>query len=146
MKHLMIPVQAASIDRGRFPPLHWLPLEGRLLGELALLASGWSLLARAPRGDGHPVLVLPGFLATDRSTAPSVPTTSVFDRHDGVVGWRTSLEPPAAQVQNIQSSHFGFGVNPLVWWLRADRLRQPEDNWQPIVAPRALRTLYRTHA
>jgi pimeloyl-ACP methyl ester carboxylesterase len=28
------------------------------------------LLMRAPRGDGHPVLVLPGFLASDLSTAP----------------------------------------------------------------------------
>jgi pimeloyl-ACP methyl ester carboxylesterase len=28
------------------------------------------LLMRAPRGDGHPVLTLPGFLASDLSTAP----------------------------------------------------------------------------
>src|SRR5437763_5082559 len=28
------------------------------------------LLLRAPRGDGHPVLALPGFLATDISMAP----------------------------------------------------------------------------
>src|ERR1700710_2738021 len=28
------------------------------------------LLMSAPRGDGHPVLVLPGFLASDLSTAP----------------------------------------------------------------------------
>lgn len=36
------------------------------LGSLPL-ASGW--LASAPRGDGHPVLVLPGFIASDTSTA-----------------------------------------------------------------------------
>lgn len=35
------------------------------LGSLPLSA-GW--LASAPRGDGHPVMVLPGFLTTDRST------------------------------------------------------------------------------
>src|SRR4030088_3514624 len=28
------------------------------------------LLMRAPRGDGHPVLTLPGFLASDLSMAP----------------------------------------------------------------------------
>jgi hypothetical protein len=28
------------------------------------------LLLRAPRGDGHPVLALPGFLATDLSMLP----------------------------------------------------------------------------
>ena len=257
----MTPVHASSIDRGQVPPLHWLPLEGRVFGELALLATAWPMLRRAPRGDGHPVLVLPGFLATDRSTAllrsylqrqgldaqgwqlgrnlgghrggvglvherlttlaaqsgrkvsligwslggvlarelarhspqlvrqvislgsplygdpkrttsawlahlalhgrdsinhgdfrgvgaPPVPTTSVFDRRDGVVGWRTSLELPGARVQNVQtqSSHFGFGINPLVWWLLADRLAQPEDGWQPFDPPRALRAFYRTHA
>ena len=41
----------------------------RALAELGTLplASGW--LATAPRGDGHPVLVLPGFIASDTSTA-----------------------------------------------------------------------------
>src|ERR1044072_1331841 len=35
---------------------------------LALLLA--PLLMRAPRGDGHPVLALPGFLASDLSMAP----------------------------------------------------------------------------
>jgi pimeloyl-ACP methyl ester carboxylesterase len=41
----------------------------RAIAELSSLplASGW--LASAPRGDGHPVLVLPGFIASDTSTA-----------------------------------------------------------------------------
>lgn len=253
-------LSASDIDRGRWPPLQWLSFEGvRLAGELGALALAWPLLAQAPRGDGHTVLVLPGFLATDNSTAamrhylkslgydaqgwqlgrnlggnrgthglarerldalaqqsgrkvsligwslggilarelarhvpqhvrqvitlgsplygdtrrttsawwvhraihgrdsinhgdyrgigaPPVPTTSVFDRHDGVVGWRSSVELPGPQVQSIEtvSSHIGFGVNPLVFWLLADRLAQPEDQWQPFVAPRALRRQYRT--
>lgn len=33
-----------------------------------LVALPW--LRLAPRGDGHPVLVLPGLLASDRSTRP----------------------------------------------------------------------------
>ena len=42
----------------------------RAFAELTLLASTYrSLLSIAPRGDGHPVLVLPGLLAGDRSTA-----------------------------------------------------------------------------
>jgi pimeloyl-ACP methyl ester carboxylesterase len=251
---------ASDIDRGRFPPLHWVPLEGvRFIGELGALALAWPLLARAPRGDGHTVLVLPGFLATDNSTsalrhylaslgydaqgwqlgrnlggnrgthglarerldalaqqsgrkvsligwslggalarelarhapqhvrqvitlgsplygdtrrtttawllhraihgrdsinhgdyrgigAPPVPTTSVFDRYDGVVGWRASVELPGPQVQSIEtlSSHIGFGFNPLVFWLLADRLAQAEGEWQPFVPPPALRSQYRT--
>ena len=37
-------------------------------GELAAFAAWLPRLRRAPRGDGHPVLVLPGLLANDEST------------------------------------------------------------------------------
>jgi pimeloyl-ACP methyl ester carboxylesterase len=42
----------------------------RAVAELAWFGASRRLLARAPNGDGHPVLVLPGFLASDRSTGP----------------------------------------------------------------------------
>jgi pimeloyl-ACP methyl ester carboxylesterase len=42
----------------------------RALGELMWLQAARPLLANAPRGDGHPVLVLPGLAADDRSTVP----------------------------------------------------------------------------
>ena len=42
----------------------------RALAELAWYRASRSLLERAPHGDGHPVLVLPGLMASDRSTAP----------------------------------------------------------------------------
>jgi pimeloyl-ACP methyl ester carboxylesterase len=45
-----------------------LALEGRAWFELAALVPALPALARAPRGDGHPVLVLPGYLADDNST------------------------------------------------------------------------------
>lgn len=41
----------------------------RAIAEYALFQAARPVLARAPRGDGHPVLVLPGFGADDRSTA-----------------------------------------------------------------------------
>lgn len=41
----------------------------RVLFELTSLAYTWPWLGSAPRGDGHPVLVLPGFTAGDESTA-----------------------------------------------------------------------------
>lgn len=37
--------------------------------EASTLPAAWPLLQRAPRGDGHPVLVLPGYWAGDGSTA-----------------------------------------------------------------------------
>ena len=41
---------------------------GRALFELGTLPLAAPLLMTAPRGDGHPVLVLPGFVTTDLST------------------------------------------------------------------------------
>jgi hypothetical protein len=52
------------------PSLALFALEGRAWLELAALAVSWPALAAAPRGDGHPVLVLPGFLGGDLSTRP----------------------------------------------------------------------------
>lgn len=52
-------------------PSVWLQmLETRALPELGVYASLYPLLYLAPRGDGHPVLVLPGFLTTGAATFP----------------------------------------------------------------------------
>ena len=60
----------ATEQRLRPPSLFLMLAEARALFELnsSLLLS--PLLMRAPRGDGHPVLALPGFLASDLSMAP----------------------------------------------------------------------------
>jgi len=57
-------------QRLRPPSLFLMLAETRALFELnsSLLLS--PLLLRAPKGDGHPVLTLPGFLASDLSMAP----------------------------------------------------------------------------
>jgi pimeloyl-ACP methyl ester carboxylesterase len=68
----MPPDRSETPARGRLRP----PGLGLLLAEVrgifefnaSLLLS--PLLMRAPRGDGHPVLTLPGFLASDLSMAP----------------------------------------------------------------------------
>ncbi|NEW93899.1 alpha/beta hydrolase [Rhodopseudomonas sp. BR0M22] len=59
-----------SRDRLKPPSVALLLAEARSFFEFnaSLLLS--PLLLRAPRGDGHPVLVLPGLLASDLSTAP----------------------------------------------------------------------------
>ena len=43
-------------------------LEGRAFHEFGAFLGALPLLNLAPRGDGHPVLVLPGFMASDEST------------------------------------------------------------------------------
>jgi pimeloyl-ACP methyl ester carboxylesterase len=59
------------VHEGLKPPsrLLWLA-ESRSLLELGFALTSAPLLLTAPRGDGHPVLVLPGFLASDVSTKP----------------------------------------------------------------------------
>lgn len=51
------------------PPWYWTLLEApRALTEASTLIPAHRLLKDLPPGDGHPVLALPGFLASDRST------------------------------------------------------------------------------
>lgn len=62
-----------------------------------------------------------------------VPCTSIYSRSDGIVHWRASLQPEGPQTQNIRvlASHTGMGFNPQVLRILANRLAQPEHNWQP---------------
>ena len=64
---------------------------------------------------------------------PPVPTTSIFSRTDGIVAWPCCIEKEGARVENIEveSSHFGMGLNPAVLYAIADRLAQPVGKWRP---------------
>ncbi|WP_307728208.1 alpha/beta fold hydrolase [Massilia sp. PAMC28688] len=63
---------------------------------------------------------------------PSVPTTSIFSRTDGVVAWQCSVEEETDLSENIEvhASHVGMGANPSALYAIADRLAQPEGQWQ----------------
>ncbi|HEX2548145.1 MAG TPA: alpha/beta hydrolase-fold protein [Ramlibacter sp.] len=55
----------------RLPPIPLLLAEPvRAFAELSTLSLAWPWLARAPRGDGHPVVLLPGLYATDAYMLP----------------------------------------------------------------------------
>jgi pimeloyl-ACP methyl ester carboxylesterase len=57
-------------------------------------------------------------------TAPfpaDLPFTSIFSRSDGVVGWRSCLDPAARHVE-VRSSHIGMAVNPEVFRAVAEAL------------------------
>jgi len=77
-----------------------------------------------------------------------VPTTSVYSKLDGIVPWESCMEDPGETRESIEvfSSHFGFGHNPAVLWIVADRLAQPEGAWKPFEAPSFARALFRRHA
>ncbi|QWG22006.1 alpha/beta hydrolase [Bradyrhizobium sediminis] len=62
--------ESQPTGRLRPPSLGLLLAEARGIFELNASLILSPLLMRAPRGDGHPVLLLPGFLASDLSMAP----------------------------------------------------------------------------
>lgn len=80
----------------------------------------------------------------DIDTPPPVPSTSVYTRTDGVVGWRGSLQPTGAERENVEviASHCGLGVNPLVMLVVADRLAQRPGEWKPFAAKGFGKLLY----
>ncbi len=245
-------MMSETVDLDR-PQLRWLYLEvGRTVAEVAALPLFQQFLKRAPMGDGHPVMVLPGFMAGDRSTGvlrrfltsrgyeaypwelgrnlgtttvgfegeriaeriediaashegqkvslvgwslggvlarevakrapeavrqvitlgspfsgtpetsrawplyklmskgetdterfrevlesiavpPSIPTTSIYTKTDGIVHWRNSIEAQEDHTDNIEvrTSHCGLGFNAPTMYAVADRLAQPQDDWRP---------------
>jgi pimeloyl-ACP methyl ester carboxylesterase len=72
--------------------------------------------------------------ALNRRAQPlSVPTTCIYSKSDGIVAWECCTSVPAPQTENVEvrSSHLGFGHNVQTLSVIADRLAQPEGNWQP---------------
>jgi pimeloyl-ACP methyl ester carboxylesterase len=65
-----MPAPSAPIRRARPPRGLYTLLEWRVLLELGALPVSWPWLRGAPKGDGHPVLLLPGFGAGDATLVP----------------------------------------------------------------------------
>ena len=70
-----------------------------------------------------------------------VPTTSIYSPLDGILAWRTGVNEPAPQAENIavSDSHLGFGHHRAVIWAIADRLAQPAGQWALFRPPPLLR-------
>ncbi|HUP06927.1 MAG TPA: alpha/beta fold hydrolase [Caldimonas sp.] len=64
---------------------------------------------------------------------PPVPSTAIYTRTDGIVAWQGCLERegPTSENIEIEGSHCGLGHNPAALYAIADRLAQPEGEWQP---------------
>jgi pimeloyl-ACP methyl ester carboxylesterase len=80
-------IETASAGDLAPPSKLLLLLEGRAAGELLTTFALRRWLRRLPTGDGHPVLLLPGFLASDLSTRP----LRSFLRHRGYWAHRWKL-------------------------------------------------------
>jgi pimeloyl-ACP methyl ester carboxylesterase len=77
----------ARPDVAEPPHRFWTLIEGRAMVELGLFYAARPLMATLPKGDGHAVMVLPGFMASNSSTAPmrGVLRNLGYDAH----GWNS---------------------------------------------------------
>lgn len=107
------------------PPSAWLlAIEGaRAAFEWGTLAVSWPLLGAAPRGDGHPVLVLPGLIANDATTWPlrRFLERQNYAVHPWGMGFNRGpragvLEKLVARVRELQADH-GRKVSLVGWSL-----------------------------
>ena len=64
---------------------------------------------------------------------PGIPGSAIFSKTDGIVPWRIATQRPSEIAENIEvyTSHIGLGVSAAVMYATADRLAQPEGQWQP---------------
>lgn len=72
-------------------------------------------------------------LLENMPSPPSVPTTAIYSKEDGIVPWHACMEKVETDIhQNIQvrGSHLGLGVNTSVFWIIEDRLKYKKENWQ----------------
>ena len=60
----------ATASMAKPPHPFWTLTEGRAIFEFDAFGLFRKRMLDLPKGDGHPVLVLPGFMASDRSTKP----------------------------------------------------------------------------
>lgn len=98
------------------PPSLWnLFLEGRWIFELASFYASYPFLKTAAKGDGHPVMVLPGFMTGDLVTRPLRRYLRAMNYH--VYGWgqginfgdhfdpESGLDDQVGVVQQLASIH-----------------------------------------
>lgn len=106
------------------PPSKWLLLlEARAVPELAAYFASRPLWRWLPRGDGHPVMVLPGMAADDFSTRPL--RTLLRQLGYAVHGWRMGrnignplLEAPLRErLADLRTRYNGQRVSLIGWSL-----------------------------
>jgi pimeloyl-ACP methyl ester carboxylesterase len=59
---------------------------------------------------------------------PSVGATAIYSRSDGIVSWKSCLDPSAEQ-REVESSHTGMSVNVAVYRELARILDREGDRW-----------------
>ncbi|MEL6638896.1 MAG: alpha/beta hydrolase [Bacteroidota bacterium] len=120
----------AATGRKKRPSWFWLATEaGRAVTELGISIPFRSFYRSEFQGDGHPVLVMPGFMASDTSTGP---LRNFIDRLGySAYGWELGrnyarlqfLEALIAKVDELHEAH-GQQVSLIGWSLGGVYARQ----------------------
>ncbi|HWV96758.1 MAG TPA: alpha/beta hydrolase [Xanthobacteraceae bacterium] len=105
-------------------------LEGRAFSEFGAFLGALPLLSLAPRGDGHPVLVLPGLMASDVSTRPL--RSFLRNRGYAVCGWgqgrnlglRAGVQDTMVDLVKEMSDEHGGKISLVGWSLGGLYARQ----------------------
>lgn len=98
-----------------------------------------------PMGTAAHVAHLRAKRLRERKTLP-VPISCLYSATDGVVPpQEATIEGNPALHENIRvpGSHLGLGFNPVVLWILADRLAEPEGGWRPFVPSGVTGRVYR---
>lgn len=114
---------AEHADPSLPPSRHLLISEVRALGELSAYFSLAPLLRMSPRGDGHPVVVIPGLAAGDASTKPL--RAFLNDRGYRAHGWeqgknhgpRPGVEQRLDEHVDALQQRYGLSVSLIGWSL-----------------------------
>ena len=100
-----VAMNPAGTTSSKAEPPHrlWTLMEGRAMLELGLLYAARPLMAALPKGDGHAVMVLPGFMASNSSTVPmrNVLKRIGYDAH----GWDSgrNIKVDNALIRRLES-------------------------------------------
>jgi pimeloyl-ACP methyl ester carboxylesterase len=76
-----------------------------------------------------------------------VPVTAIYTISDAIVHWETCIidDGPISENLRVAGSHLGLAFNPAVLHIVADRLAQPEGEWQPFEIPRVYSGVIKHH-
>ena len=105
-------------------------LEARAINEFGAFIGALPLLSLAPKGDGHPVIVLPGLVTSDTSTGPL--RTYLKSRGYAVSGWglgrnlglRDGIQDAMVDLVKQQNDIHGRKVSLVGWSLGGLYARQ----------------------
>ncbi len=84
------------------------------------------------------------WLAEEDKPPLQVPNTAIYSRSDGVTPWQLCLncDGPNCESIEVRGSHVGLAHNVAVFVAVADRLSQPENDWQPFRPPNLSRAMF----